>query len=134
MAIMEGALIDLLLNDGPIAAVVSNRVFPGRRPQGALYPSIVMTRISGAPQYADDGEIGLQNARVQIDSQALDYTTAKDLAQLVRARLSAHSGVHAGVDFSYIMLDEERDLPETGANVPEYPVRVAMDFIVWTRG
>lgn len=134
MAIMEGALIGLLLADAPIAAVVGTRVYPVRRPQGVPYPSIVMTRVSGNPGYADDGEIGLQHARVQIDSQALTYTEAKNLAQLVRARLSAFAGVHDGVTFSYIMLDEERDLTETGANVPEYPVRVAMDFIVVTRG
>jgi hypothetical protein len=134
MAIMEGALISLLLADAPIAAVVDTRIYPAKRPQGALYPSIVVTRISGQPGYADDGEIGLQHARVQIDVSANTYTVAKNLAQLVRALLSAFSGVHDGVTFSYIMLDEERDLPEAGANVPEYPVRVAMDFIVVTRG
>lgn len=134
MPFMEGALIDLIKNDPAIAAVVGDRVYPARRPQGVPYPSIVVTRISGQPGYADDGEIGLQHGRVQVDSTALTYTAAKDLAQLVRTLLSAFSGDNAGVTFSYIMLDEERDLPEAGANVTEYPVRVAMDFIVVTRG
>lgn len=134
MPVMEGALIDLIKTDMAIDAIVAGRVYPARRPQGVAYPSIVVTRISGAPGYADDGEIGLQQARVQVDSAAMSYTAAKGLAQAVRARLSAFEGVHAGVTFSYIMLDEERDLPETGANAAEYPVRVAMDFIVVTRG
>lgn len=131
---MEGAFIDLLLTDAAIAAVVETRVYPLRRPQGSALPAIVSTRISGQPLYVDEGEAGLQNARVQVDSWAATYTQAKDLAQLVRARLSAFSGVHDGIDFSYIMLDEERDLTESGANASEYLMRVAMDFIVWTRG
>lgn len=133
MTIMEGALIDLLLTDAPIAAVVDTRVYPLRKPQAAAYPVIIVTRISGQPLYADEGEVGLQQARMQVDSQSMTYTEAKNLAQLVRARLSAFAGVHLGIDFSYIMLDEERDIAETGANAAEYPTRVAMDFIVWTR-
>lgn len=131
---MEAAFIDLIKTDTAIDAVVSGRVYPARRPQGVAYPSIVATRISGSPGYADDGEIGLQQARMQVDSAAMSYTAAKDLAQLVRARLTAFAGVHYGITFSYVMLDEERDLPETGANAAEYPVRIAMDFIVVTRG
>lgn len=134
MAIMEGALIDLIKTDPTIAAVVGDRVFPLRRAQGSAYPAIVVTRISGQPLYADDGEVGLQDARVQIDSVAQSYTAAKDLAQMVRRLLSAFSGVHQGITFSYIMLDEERDLAESGANAAEYPTRVALDCIVWTRG
>jgi hypothetical protein len=134
MPVMEGALIDLVKTDTAIDAVVAGRVYPARRPQGSAYPAIVVTRISGSPGYADDGEIGLQHARVQVDSMAMTYTAAKDLAQLVRTRLSAFDGVNAGIDFSYIMLDEERDLPESGADAAEYPVRIAMDFIVVTRG
>jgi hypothetical protein len=134
MTIMEGALIDLLLTDTPISNVVGSRVYPLRKPQAAAYPVIIVTRISGQPLYADDGEVGLQQARMQVDSQSMNYTEAKNLAQLVRARLTAFSGVHETIDFSYIMLDEERDIAETGANAAEYPTRVAMDFIVWTRG
>lgn len=134
MPVMEGALIDLIKSDAAIAALVNGRVYPLRRPQGSAFPAIVSTRVSGQPLYDDDGEVGLQNARVQVDSIALTYTQAKDLAQAVRAALTAFSGVHAGINFSYIMLDEERDLTETGANAAEYVSRIAMDFIVWTRG
>lgn len=134
MPIMEGALIDLIKDDVAVAGIVSDRVYPVRRPQGSAFPAIVVSRISGQPLYSDEGEVGLQNARVQVDSMAMTYTAAKDLAQMVRTRLSGFSGVNAGIDFSFIMLDEERDLSESGANVAEYPVRIAMDFIVWTRG
>lgn len=134
MPVMEAALIDLLLTDAAITTLVGDRIYPQRRAQGSAFPSIVSTRVSGQPLYDDDGEVGLQNARVQVDSYAENYSDAKDLSQLVRARLSAFRGVQSGINFSYIMLDEERDLNEGGANAAEYPSRVAMDFIVWTRG
>lgn len=134
MPVMEGALIGYLKADAGITAIVSDRVYPLRRLQGSDYPAVMVTRVSGAPLYAEDGEVGLQSARVQVDSWAMNYTQAKDLAQLVRSRISAFSGVHSGINFSYIMLDEERDLSESGANAAEYPTRIAMDFIVWTRG
>lgn len=131
---MEAAFIALLLADAPIAAIVGDRVYPGRRLQGSAFPSIVSTRISGQPLYVDEGRAGLLNARMQVDCWAQTYTDAKTLARAVDTLLSAFSGVFAGVNFSYIMLDEERDLNESGANQSEYLYRVAMDFIVWVRG
>lgn len=131
---MEEALISLLLTDGTIATLVGTRVWPAARPQGSDLPALVVTRISGAPGYADDGEIGLEPARFQIDSWSLTYGDGKVLSRAVRSALSAFSGVHAGVNFSYIMLDEERDLRESGSNQADYPFRIAQDYIVHVRG
>lgn len=131
---MEAQFIQLLLSDLAISGIVGDRVFPARRPQGSAFPALVATRISGQPLYVDEGKAGLVNARMQVDCYAEDYTTTKDLARAVDTLLSAYSGVFGGVNFSYIMLDEERDLNETGANQAEYLYRVAMDFIVWVRG
>jgi hypothetical protein len=131
---MEEDVIGLLLATAPITALVADRVCPARRPQGSPMPVIVVTRISGAPEYADDGEIGLEAVRLQIDSWATTYTAAKQLGRLVRDRLSAFSGVYGATDFSYIMLDEERDLSEQGANQTDYPFRIAQDWIFHVRG
>lgn len=131
---MEAAFIALLLADAPIAALAGDRVYPGRRPQGSTFPSIVCTRISGQPLYVDEGRAGLLDARMQVDCWAQTYTEAKTLARAVDTLLSAFSGVFAGVNFSYIMLDLENDLNESGANQSEYLFRVSMDFIVWVRG
>jgi hypothetical protein len=125
---MEAALIAYLLASTPVAAVVAARVYPNDRPQGSAFPSITVTRISGGPLYADDGETGLDNGRVQVDCWALTYTAAKDLAALVRARLS---GVHGVSGFQFIMLSDERDIREGGGNVAEYPFHVSQDYDVW---
>lgn len=131
---MQADFIQLLLTDATIAATVSDRVWPHSRPQGAALPAITCTRVSGQPGYDDDGEIGLEDARIQVDCWGVTYTAAKLLSEAVRNRLSAFSGVQGATDFSYIMLDEVRDLREGGSGQAEYNFRVAMDFIVIVRG
>jgi len=74
---MEEALIALLLADPTIAALVGNSVFPVARPEGSTLPAIVLHRIGGAPLNADDGEVGLENARMQIDCWTRTYTEEK---------------------------------------------------------
>src|SRR4030067_2432097 len=88
-AIVEAATIAYLLGDSAIGALINPRVYPLARPQGSAFPAIPLTRISGGPLYADDGEVGLLDARLQIDSYAVTYTAAKDLAAAVANRLSA---------------------------------------------
>ncbi len=128
---MEEALIAKLLATSGISSIVSTRVYPGSLPQGGPRPAITVNRISGAPLYADDGEVGLEDARVQVDCWADTYTGAKLLARAVRDCLSAFAGSVSGVNFRNIMVDAERDLREGGGNSAEYPFRVSLDFIVW---
>ena len=130
---MEEALIAHLLSDSGVSALVSNRVHPGSLPQGAVLPAIVMNRISGGPQYADEGETGLNEARVQFDCWADSYPQAKRVARAVTARLSAFVGTVGATTFAHILLDDERDLREGGGNAAEYPFRTSLDFSVWTQ-
>jgi hypothetical protein len=129
---MEEGLIQRLLSDGGLAALVGSRVHAGSRPQGSALPAVVLHRIGGGPLYADDGEAGLDEARVQIDCWGASYGDAKMVARAVTARLSAFTGAAGGVMFRYVMLDAERDLREGGANAAEYLFRTSLDFIVWT--
>lgn len=130
---MEAGMIALLLAAPAVTAIVDNRIYPLSRPQGAALPSITLQRISGAPLYADDGEVGLINGRVQIDCYGETYTSAKTLAAAVKSTLSAViDTIAGGVDFKYILVEDERDIRETGAAQVDYPFRVAIDFDVWT--
>lgn len=95
-----------------------------------MFPAITVFRTSGAPLYVDEGEAGLEQGLFQVECWGETYNSAKSLARLVVNLLHQYSGV----DFSLIMLDEERDLTETGSNMTEYPFRVILDFIVWKRG
>ena len=128
---MEEALIVRLLADSGVAALVSNRVFPGSRPQAAALPAVVLQRISGAPGYADDGEIGLDHTRIQVDCWAETYAGAKLLARAVTACLSGFEGTVGATVFQFIELDAERDLREGGTDAADYPFRTALDFLIW---
>lgn len=130
---MEAGIIELLLAGPAVSALVGTRVYPLSRPQGAPYPVITVQRITGAPLYADDGEAGLINGRVQIDCYGETYPDAKTLAAAVKTTLSAVADVTAGgVDFLYVLVEDERDIRETGSNQQDYPFRVSVDFDVWT--
>lgn len=128
---MEEGVISYLLSDSTVQALVSNRVFPGSRPQGSQLPAITIYRISGAPIYADDGEAGLDESRVQIDCWGETYSEAKQTARAVRDRLSGFVGPSGGITFQYLLIDSERDLRESGSNSSEYLFRTSIDLIVW---
>jgi hypothetical protein len=130
---MEEAIIARLLADSGLAAIVGTRVFPGSRPQGSALPAVVMNRISGGPLYADDGEVGLEQARIQIDCWAESYGEAKLLARAVTACLSAFDGTVGATTFEFIELENERDLREGGSDAATYPFRTALDFVVLAR-
>jgi hypothetical protein len=128
---MEEGIIARLLATSGVTALVSTRIFPGRRPQASALPSIVLTTISGAPLYSDDGEAGLASARIQIDCWGATYTSAKTVARAVKAALSAFVGDAGGITFQNILVDAERDFSEGGADAAEYLHRTNLDLIVW---
>lgn len=130
---MEADLIGMLAASPAVLAIVSDRVTPLARTQGAALPAVVVQRIGGGPEMADDGSAGIQGARVQVDCWASTYGEAKDLAGVVIAQLNATMDqIHGSTTFIYIVLEEVRDLREAGYNAPEYLFRTSLDFLVWT--
>lgn len=126
---IEQVVIARLLADSGVDAVVGDRIYPGSAPQGATSPLIVVNTISLAPGYADDGEIGLDNVRLQIDCYAPNYTGSYNASQAVRAALSAAFTT----EMLYPELDVVRDLRDTGTNETEYAFRRSMDFNILAR-
>jgi hypothetical protein len=129
---MEEGIIQRLLATAGVTNIVTTRVFPGSLPQAYALPAVTVHVISGGPLYADDGEVGLDEVRIQVDCWAETYTAAKLLARQVRASLSAFVGTVNGVTFPYILLDVIRDFREAGGNQAEYVFRTNMDYIVWS--
>lgn len=129
---MIGDLIALLLTASAVTALVDNRIRPGSRDQEDALPSISVNRISGAPEYADDGEAGISEHRVQVDCWADTYTGAHAVAVAVQTALSAIQDVTQGATtFIFITLETTRDMRETGTAQADYPFRVSLDFSVW---
>lgn len=127
---MENDLVGMLLSTPAVAQLVANRVWPNARPQGVPTPCVVVRKISGGRDYADDGEIGIAPARMQLDCSAATYTDAKRLARLVIAKLSNFVGVYGETDFRLVTLDDEREDREGGTNNAEYLHRVSLDFLI----
>lgn len=125
---MEKDLIALMLALLPGATVT-----PVARTQGSPLPAVVIQRVSGGPEYADDGEVGLLGARVQVDCWGETYAAAKDQAIAVRGALSAlRDRVQGATTFIYVTLEDERDTREPGYNNAEYLFRTSLDFDVWS--
>jgi hypothetical protein len=126
------SVIELLLADTDITALVSQRVWPQSRQQDSDLPAITVLQVSGAALYADDGDVGLSEQRIQVDAWGATYTAAKDLAAEIFATLSAVvDTVAGGVTVRYITQDSEQDLREGGGNSSEYLFRTTQDFFVW---
>jgi hypothetical protein len=125
---IEKAVLNYLLADANIAASVSTRIHLFTRPQGSSLPAVVISHTTGGPLYADDGEVGLFNVRLQIDSWALSYGDAKDLASSVMTRLSAVRDVNqSGVTLKYIMHDKEKDFREGDFS---YEYKIMQEYII----
>lgn len=128
---LETDLLEYLKAGPGVQALVSDRVWPNVRPQGSAYPAVTIQRVSGGRMYADDGEVGLTIARVQVSSWGTSYTDAKGLAFAVAARLSATRDVTQGATtFLYITLENELDLREGGSGQAEYLHQIVTDFDV----
>ena len=127
---MEESIIARLLADTSVAALVSDRITPGRRGQAEDLPAITVHRISGGPNYTFDGEADQSEARVEINCWAKTYPDAKNTARAVTDSLSGFVGDESPITFRYIYLDAERDFEERGADAAEYLFRTSVDFIV----
>jgi hypothetical protein len=130
MAGCEEAIIQTLLNDGGVTALISTRIYPGVRLQGSALPAAVFNVISATPSYSDDGDDGIEENRVQIDCWGETYSSAKSVARAVIGALSGFGGSVDGVDIKYVSLDMHHDSTEGGTKASEYLHRTSLDFIV----
>lgn len=86
------ALRSLLLGDAGVAALVVDRVYPVRLPQGVKVASVVYTRISGETDYKMEGASGYARSRMQVDCWAPTVDAAAALANKVKDCLSGFAG------------------------------------------
>lgn len=117
---MEEAMTALL------ASVAGGRRYWVRAPQTAARPFVVLQRISGVPDYHFQGPSGLVASRVQIDSYADTYSSAKATARAIKTLLSGYSGG----DIQAVFIDGERDLPAVDAGDVTNLFRTSLDILV----
>ena len=130
---IEETLVTHILGDSGITALIGDRIYPVVFPQDTpenLFPALRYQVVSDAETYTMDGDSGLDNPRVQIDSYALEYSVMKNLSLLVRKRMSGFRGTVSGKVIQGIFLDGERDLYES-VNELVRAYRRSQDYTIW---
>lgn len=81
-------IVELLKAQPTIAVLVGDRIFPAELPDATEFPAIVVCKPSGVGEYTLDGDAGLENALVQVDSYGVGYALVVDVKTAVRRYLS----------------------------------------------
>ncbi|MBX9758702.1 MAG: DUF3168 domain-containing protein [Beijerinckiaceae bacterium] len=126
---MEEAFRAYLVADTALAALISTRLTWGLNDQGSALPRVTLQRISGNPEYSDEGEAGLSEARVQADCFATTYAGAIAIARAIKARVSGENFTQDSITFD-VFIDSERDFTEMFEGGREVH-RVSVDLMVW---
>ncbi len=94
-----------------IQLIVAERVWPNKQPDmvDTLYPCIILFREATDRVYDHDGASGLVQARFEIVSMDKSYKQAKDLADLVRARINTFRGTMGTTTIDSILMSNESD-------------------------
>lgn len=123
-----------LLTITDITDKVDTRITPVSAVQGEITPYIVVSTISGASEYADDGDAGINSYRLQIDLYGDKYKDVDELSISVKNALTGVANLTVlGLTFLNIIEDNERDMREPGTNTSEYFFRKSLDYLIWTQ-
>ncbi len=128
--IIEDALYSYLSTYPGLTALISDRVYPLKRPQKIKSPALTYQKISCPRLHTFGNDPGMATPRFQFSCFAEDYNTVKNIAEQVRFALQDYSGTMGGVDgviVGAVNLEDEVDLYEEDAEI----FRVDLDFIIW---
>lgn len=127
---MQEALTARLLAAPTVAAIFSDRINWGVRPQGDPLPGAVLQVIYPGRMYTQAGADGIGNPRLQVDVYAATAAQALAGARAIRDLLEIPAIVD-GIDFSISVQDAERGPVTEDIGGGAEAQRYSMDFIVW---
>ena len=115
------AAIHLLHSSDAINAIVGQRTHYTQRPQGDALPALLIQSWATRHDHHQKGVgEGASYGILRVTALARTYTTAADLAALVRNRLDGRTGPHdiadpegnaATIDIEWLLIDDEAELP-----------------------
>lgn len=120
---VEELLYSCLKNCAGLSALVGDRIYPVRAPQGVTAPFCVYTKISNNRQYAMGGYANVQRHRFQVSCYGATYSSAKNVAAQVTAALEAWVANEIKAAFAI----NEIDMYEKDTGLYHIPV----DFYIW---
>lgn len=131
MATLDEGLYTYLSTFAGLTALVSTRVYAYKIPQGATLPAVTFQRISTARSLTHDtsGAGGdLSSPRFQFDAWATTYSSAKAIANQLRAALNGKKGTIAtGVSINAALVEDERPSYEPETNI----YQISCDYFIW---
>lgn len=135
---IDETVIQILLTDPPVAAIVGARVYPNELPDASTFPALVVTKVSGGGSYTLQGDAGLEDARVQVDCyEDGGKEKLNILRRAVRRCLSGYrggplSGSPCAIDSVFVLNEIDLAVPETVRTGPRLRRRM-IDFRIWNR-
>lgn len=128
---MEQDLINQLLAQPALTAVVGQEItFDVRNPAAGL-PALVLHKISGVPDYTTQGQSGLTPYRVQFDALGVTVVEALAVQRAVLLAIGQLAAPFAGIGF---VLDQHADFsrdPAPDASGATDLFRQALDVRLW---
>lgn len=107
---IEEALSTKLRSTAAVSALVGNRIYPGKAPQGTTSAYVVYDLLGGENVGAHDGFTGLRSGRISFACCAPKYGEAKAVAEAVRLALAGWRGVQGALEISVPQVFEDEDL------------------------
>lgn len=126
---VENWIIERLLGDGDVVALMADRVNPIYVPQGESRPSVTIRREKTSREYSNLGNTGAPEAQFSILCSAEDYLECGLLAVAVRLALESQlEDVEAYQIQGVFVLDEYDDEapPMAAEGEPLYGVRLVV--------
>lgn len=128
MSTIDEAIRSRMVADVALTALVGQRIYKLRAPQGVTAPFIVMFRVDASPIAGIRLDTAWQRCRLQVSSFAATAQGARDVADAVRAAINRAPGrwpaTVAGVQIDDVSFDLERDLLEEDVDL----YQVAQDY------
>lgn len=126
---LETALYEYLTADGNISALVDDRVYPNRLPEGSTIPAISWNRVSARRintfDQFDDYDAWV-TARIQVNCWAYNAQEAMEVGEAVVLALSGYDGDMSGQLVGSSFVDNEMDIYEA----PTKFHRRVLDFLI----
>ena len=118
-----------LLSQPTVSALIGDRLYPARLPQGVTLPAVTYQWIARVASVTYEGAADLARGRIQIDCWATSYAAMVSLAKAIRAALSGYRGAMGATPITNARVVNEVDLPD-----PEPALwRRMVEVVLWHR-
>ena len=131
MPYLEAALYSYLQTVPEVAALVDDRIYPIRLPQGAELPAVTQQRISAQRAYTHDPfaeTLAWVNARVQFTCWSETQAEAIEVGEAIVLALSGYEGDLGGVPMGSATVVLELDGYEAATKLFRRIVDVRFDY------